>query len=272
MGTRMKKKEKSDYIVQTVAHALDILEQFRGDADELGVTELSRRLKLHKNNVFRLLATLESRSYIEQNRSTENYRLGLKNLELGQTVIKQMGLHRQAMPVLQALTRDCNETSYIATLRASDVIYLDAVESAQPVRVTSRVGARLPACCTAAGKVLLAGAAGRERQDYIDAGDARSCAPRTITDRQELRKHLEMVAAQGYALEDEELDMGVRGVAAPIRDYAGCIAGAVSVSGPIMRFSEARINDELVPMVRRAAEEISMRLGYFPPANAANDA
>jgi len=85
----MAKKEKSDYLIQAVSHALDLLEQFHGETDELGVTELSKRLKLHKNNVFRLLATLESRGYIEQNKVTENYRLGLKTLELGQTFIRQ---------------------------------------------------------------------------------------------------------------------------------------------------------------------------------------
>jgi DNA-binding IclR family transcriptional regulator len=87
----MIKKEKSEYLIQAVSHALDLLEQFRGDVDELGVTELSKRLKLHKNNIFRLLATLESRGYIEQNKVTENYLLGLKNLDLGQTFILQMG-------------------------------------------------------------------------------------------------------------------------------------------------------------------------------------
>ena len=89
------------------ADALDLLEQFHDDVDELGVTELSKRLKLHKNNVFRLLATLESRGYIEQNKATENYRLGLKALELGQTFIKQMGLLRQAKPILEKIVEDC---------------------------------------------------------------------------------------------------------------------------------------------------------------------
>ena len=93
----MARKEKSEYIIQAVSHALDLLEQFHDDVDELGVTELSKRLKLHKNNVFRLLATLESRGYIEQNKATENYRLGLKALELGQTFIKQMGLLREGL-------------------------------------------------------------------------------------------------------------------------------------------------------------------------------
>ena len=94
------RREKSNYIIQSVAHSLDVLEQFSGDAEELGVTELSKRLKLHKNNVFRLLATLESRGYIEQNRATENYRLGIRCLQLGQSYVQHMGLLRQARPIM----------------------------------------------------------------------------------------------------------------------------------------------------------------------------
>src|SRR3989339_1011003 len=92
----MVRREKSNYVIQSVSHLLDVLEQFYGSADEIGVTELSKRLKLHKNNVFRLLATLEARGYIEQNKSTENYRLGLKCLQLGQTYVQQMGFFLQA--------------------------------------------------------------------------------------------------------------------------------------------------------------------------------
>src|SRR5215510_1203186 len=96
----MVRREKSNYVIQSVAHALDVLEQFAGEAEELGVTDLSKRLKLHKNNVFRLLATLESRGYIEQNRATENYRLGIRCLQLGQSYVQHMGLLRQARPLV----------------------------------------------------------------------------------------------------------------------------------------------------------------------------
>jgi DNA-binding IclR family transcriptional regulator len=88
----MAKREKESYVIQSVTNALNLLGEFKGDRDELGVTELSKKLNLHKNNIFRLLATLEAKGYIEQNRATENYRLGVKSLELGQTFIKQLGL------------------------------------------------------------------------------------------------------------------------------------------------------------------------------------
>lgn len=258
----MAKKEKSEYIIQAVDHALDLLEQFHDDVDELGVTELSKRLKLHKNNVFRLLATLESRSYIEQNKVTENYRLGLKTLELGQTFIKQMGLLRQSRPVLEWLVKECNETTYVAILKDFHIVYLDVVETDLTVRVVPRVGARLPAYCTAAGKVQMAFMTDEELEHYLPAKELKRYTPNTITDREEFKKHLKLVNELGYAMDNEELDIGVKCVGAPIRDYTRRIVGAVSISGPSMRFSDERMEQELIPLVKKAAEEISLKLGY----------
>jgi IclR family KDG regulon transcriptional repressor len=238
------------------------LEQFSDDVDELGVTELSKRLKLHKNNVFRLLATLESRNYIEQNKVTENYRLGLKTLELGQTFIKQMGLLRQARPVLERLVKECNETTYVAILKELQIVYLDVVETDLTVRVVPRVGAQLPAYCTAAGKVQIAYLTEGELENFMPAKGLKRFTPNTITDRNELRKQLKIIAEQGYAIDDEELDIGVRCIGAPIRDYTRRIIGAVSISGPSMRLTEERMEKELIPIVKKAAEEISTKLGY----------
>jgi DNA-binding IclR family transcriptional regulator len=258
----MAKKEKSEYIIQAVSHALDLLEQFHDDVDELGVTELSKRLKLHKNNVFRLLATLESRNYIEQNKVTENYRLGLKTLELGQTFIRQMGLLRQSRPVLESLVAACNETTYVAILKDLNIVYLDVVETDLTVRVVPRVGSRLPAYCTAAGKVQIAYMTDEELETYLQPKDLKPFTQHTITDRDELKKHLKQIAEQGYSLDNEELDLGVRCVGAPIRDYTRRIVGAVSISGPSMRFNDERLEKELIPLVIKAGEEISAKLGY----------
>jgi DNA-binding IclR family transcriptional regulator len=258
----MVKKEKSEYVIQAVYHALDLLEQFKDDVDELGVTELSKRLKLHKNNVFRLLATLESRNYIEQNKFTENYRLGLKTLELGQTFIKQMGLLRQARPVLERLVKECNETSYVAILKELQIVYLDVVETDMTVRVVPRVGTQLPAYCTAAGKVQIAYLTDGELENFLPPKGLKRFTPNTVTDRNELRKQLKLIAEQGFAIDDEELDIGVRCIGAPIRDYTRRIIGAVSISGPCMRLTEERMEKELIPIVKKAAEEISTKLGY----------
>src|SRR5512146_1317953 len=150
------KREKANYTIQSVSHALDILESFTRTEDELGVTELSKRLALHKNNVFRLLATLENRGYIEQNRDTEHYRLGPKTLQIGSIFIEQRECRRQARPVLEDLAARSGETAVVAVLRGNKVIYMDGVESDRTVRAVARIGALLPAFCTSAGQVQLA--------------------------------------------------------------------------------------------------------------------
>jgi len=255
------KKDKSEYIIQAVSHALDLLEQFHDDVDELGVTELSKRLKLHKNNVFRLLATLESRGYIEQNKATENYRLGLKSLELGQTFIKQMGLLRQAKLALEQLVTRCNETAYVAIFKEDHVVYLDVVETDMTVRVVSRVGSRLPAYCTASGKVHLAHMSEDELETLLPR-KLEAYTPNTLVCPEALKAELRQVAEQGYAIDNEEMDPGVRCIAAPIRDYTRRIVGAISLSGPSMRFTDERMEKELIPLVVEAAETLSTRLGY----------
>jgi len=219
-------------------------------------------LKLHKNNVFRLLATLESRGYIEQNRATENYRLGLKSLELGQTFIKQMGLLRQAKPILERIVRDCNETAYVAIFKDGFIVYLDVVETDLTVRVVSRVGSRLPAYCTAAGKVHLAQMSDEEIDALYSAKELKAYTPTTLTSKAALKDALKSVTEHGYAIDNEELDPGVRCVAAPIRDYTRRIVGAVSISGPSMRLTDERMEKELIPLVKETSEELSTRLGF----------
>ena len=151
------RREKTNYVIQSVAHSLDVLEQFFGEVDELGVTEFSKRLKLHKNNVFRLLATLEARGYIEQNRATENYRLGIKCLHLGRRYIHHMGLVRQARPILADVARKCRESAFVAVARRDGVVPLEAAEPEdRAVRITPPIGQTLPLHCTAIGKAHLA--------------------------------------------------------------------------------------------------------------------
>ena len=258
----MVRRDKSNYIIQSVAHALDVLEEFRGDHDELGVTELSKKLKLHKNNVFRILATLQSRSYIEQNKTNDNYRLGIKCLELGQTFIRQRGLLRQAQPILHELAEGSGETSYISILRSNDVVYLDAVETTSTVRVISRVGLHMPVHATAAGKVLIAFESEDELRKRFHGSELPRFTKNTITGTEDLLKNLETVRGREYATDLEEFEDGLRCIAGPVRDYTRKVIAAISVSGPAHRLSDEKIEQTIGPVVARAAKALSTRLGY----------
>jgi len=255
------RREKTNYVIQSVAHALDVLEQFHGELDELGVTELSKRLKLHKNNVFRLLATLESRGYIEQNKATENYRLGIRCLELGQTYIQQMGLLRQADPILNKVAQETHENTALAVMRRGAVVPVKVVESNLPVRITSSVGEGLPLHSTALGKVFLAFASEDEVKSTLGTTIEKH-TERTLTDWPSLVSHLHQVAERGYAVDNGEHLLDVRGIAAPVRDYTRNVVGALGVGGPAYRMSLERIDRELSPLVQQAAKDLSARLGF----------
>jgi IclR family transcriptional regulator, KDG regulon repressor len=257
----MVRREKSNYVIQSVSHALDVLEQFNGNVDEIGVTELSKRLKLHKNNVFRLLATLEARGYIEQNKLSENYRLGLRCLQLGQTFIHQMGLLLQSRAILQDLSKATKESAYVAIRKGSALIPLDFVEPNRTVRVVSFLGTVLPAHCTAAGKVHLVfeldGAAGQNLPERLERYTAK-----TIVDRNILREQMSTIGECGYAIERGEFAEDVNAVAVPIRDYTRSLVGTLAVVGPGYRLTEDAINSDIAPALHRAGIELSKRLGF----------
>jgi len=256
-----RKRDKSQYVVQAVNRALGVLEAFDYQQEELGVTELAQKLGLHKNNVFRLLATLECRGFIEQDRKTGNYRLGIKTFEVATVFLHHLGLRRQARPVLEDLVAKCNETAYLAVADGPYVIYVLMHETSHTVRIFPRLGHRLPAYCTASGKIQLAYESHDRLAQLFRHHPMKRLTENTITSLEALEGHLRGVARQGYAVDDEELEYGVRCVAAPVRDYSHRVVAAVGLSGPVSRFSPERIEEELVPLVKEAGVRISQRLG-----------
>ncbi len=264
------RRSKSSYVIQTVANAFRLLEEFGGADGELGVTELSNRLGLHKNNVFRLLATLEQQDYVEQCAQTERYRLGRGCLALGQAFADTRGLVRFARPVLAKLAGEMNETAHLGVLSDYEVVHLAGERPDQLVGTSLRTGQRLAAHCTALGKALLAGksaaALAQLDKERVRAGKLVAHTPATITDRDKFFEHLRTVASQGWALDLEECAPGLCCVAAPVHDASGSVVAALSVSAPIFRVSESRIHDEVLPRVSAAASELSLRMGHVAAA------
>jgi len=250
--------------VQSVHHALELFEVFRTSEkkEEFGVTELSKTLGLHKNNVFRLLATLESRGYIEQNMNTENYRLGIGIFNLGQKFINKLGILKLAKPFMEKIVEQVNESVYIGILREGSVIYLDIVEAPQTVRIVSRVGRDVPAYCTAIGKTQLAYASEEELNKIYMGARLRRYTDKTITSLPILKKHLREIGEKDYAIDDEEFEERVRCIALPIKDYLGVPVSALSVSGPASRITDEKMTEEILPVLKKYSREISKRLGF----------
>jgi DNA-binding IclR family transcriptional regulator len=261
------KKPKSDYVIQTVINALRLLEEFDGQ-DELGVTELSRHLDLHKNNVFRLLATLEQRGYIEQSDDTERYRLGYRCLDLGEAFCRSRTLRDWGRPMLRELALGTGETAHIGVMSGYEIVHLDSEVCDQAIQTASRVGKRLPVHSTALGKVLLGCASEECRQNYdrtVVAGrPLPRCTPMTIVDPMKFFEHIRTAAGQGFAVDVDECETGLTCAAAPVYDRSGAAVAALSISGPTFRLGEDRLMGEIVPMVVDSAERLSKELGHRP--------
>jgi DNA-binding IclR family transcriptional regulator len=246
-----------------VCHALQLFEVFRtADKEEFGVTELSSILNLHKNNIFRLLATLSSCGYIEQNPQTENYRLGIGIFNLGQKFIQKLGVLNLARPFMKKITADIGESAYIGILREGNAVYLGMSDCTLPVRVASRVGKDVPAYTTAIGKIHLAYVADAELEAIYPDNRLKKFTANTIVSVGELKRQLKEIAANDYAIDNEEFEIGVRCIAVPIKDYLGVPVAALSVSGPIRRMSDERLMNEILPVVQKFSREISKRLGF----------
>jgi DNA-binding IclR family transcriptional regulator len=257
------KKPKAEYAIQTVVNAMRLLEAFR-DEEELGVTELSRRLELHKNNVFRLLATLEQQSYIEQCAS-ERYRLGVASLELGQSFARSRTLLRSAPALLAELAATSRESAHLGVLRDFEVVHVQGEQAERLLGSGLRVGRRLPAHCTALGKVLLGCAPEEawkayESQVVVD-GRLERRTPATVVDAQKFLEELRGVAVRGWSTDCGECEEGLCCAAAPVFDGEGRVVAALSISGPAVRLGEERLLGELVPLVVAAGERLSRHLG-----------
>lgn len=256
-------RAKSEYAIQTVTNALRVLDVFEAD-EEVGVTELARRLHLHKNNVFRLLATLEDKGWVVQSEDSERYRLGAACLRLARSYARTHGLTRWGRGVLEQLARETGETAHLGVLQDFEVVHLDGEQSAGLLVTGLRTGMRMPSHTTALGKVLIGcGAPGTlERYDReVAARGLDAFTPETIADRDKLLEHLHGVAAQGWALDLEESSAGVACAGAPVIDASGRTVAALSVSGPAFRLDRDALEGRVAPAVVAAASALSRQLG-----------
>lgn len=255
------KAAPENYMIKTVARAMDLLDQFREGDAEFGITDLSNRLKLQKNNVFRLVSTLSAKKYIEINSYTGKYRLGIRARSLGQLAAEHGNLVHHARPILHDLKLQCHETCSFSVHKDGYVCCLEGVESDLPVRVVQSVGKSRSLHGTAAGRVLLAFMEVSQQMDLLATSVTRALSGGVSADLDMLRHELHTIAGQGYAVDDQEAEAGVMEIAVPVFDGNGIIVGALSIAGPKMRIEE-RLESEVLPLLRQIAARFSALLGY----------
>jgi DNA-binding IclR family transcriptional regulator len=256
--------------LSSVTAALRLMKAFSSEEPELGITELARRLGTAKSTAHRLASSLLAEGFLEQNAADGRYRLGLTLFSLGTLVRRRMSVTHEAKPHLDALRDSSGETVHLAVLDGPNIVFLFNIESRQAIRMHSYLGLHMPAFCTSEGRALLAfgapAVAARVLRDKLVARTAR-----TVTDPGSLNEILGQVRRDGYALDDEESEQGMRSIAAPVFDASGAAIAAVGMGGPVQRLSKKALRAH-IPLVTDTAAAISARLGGPPGSRLAGHA
>ncbi|MGH2903118.1 MAG: IclR family transcriptional regulator [Solirubrobacteraceae bacterium] len=250
---------------QSLERGLAILGCFTPERPVLGIADIADDLGMSRSTTHRYVITLVALGYLEQGASRK-YRLGLRVTDLGMSALNSTGLREHAHPYLEELSRRTSYTTSLAVLDGVEVLYVDRVRSFRrgqsKIDLNLHAGSRLPAYCTALGKLLLANLPEGEHDERIAEVKLTKRGPNTITSKQALRDELGEIREESFAVNDEELAPEVYAVAAPVRNEAREVAAAVNLAAPTSMISLGELVDALGPHLVSTADRISARLGY----------
>lgn len=252
---------REEQLVQSFDRGLHILEIIANFGKPMSVTQLSQELDVHKSTIFRLLNTLSSRGFVEQDPETQKYKLGLKILELSNRLLFNLEVSNVALPYLRDIVERLAVVGHLGVLNDSEVVYIQKIEGSEASVMYSQIGRRAPVHCTSMGKSMLAYLPEEDARRILEAKGLQRMTPKTICSIDELIENLRIVRFRGYALDNEENEMGIRCIGAPILDYHGSVIAAISISSSISRLDELKFV-ELTKEVSKAGLLISRQMGY----------
>jgi IclR family KDG regulon transcriptional repressor len=258
-------QSKPNNLVQTIERVSLILEMVGQNSQGMSIRDLSASLNLPKGTIHRILSSLSYFGYIRQDPETKIYFLGLKLMDLNAQLSNQLDFRKVAEPVLRDLAEKTKQTAHLVIYDRNEVVYVEKIETQQPaggLKMASRVGSRNPAHSSAVGKVLLSCFSEEALEDFLQKKGLPRRTANTIIDPDAFREHLKIVRRQGYAMDDEENEQGIRCVGAPIFDGKGRPVAAISVSGSVFQVTKKVVHDVMKGAVMAAAAEISRRLGF----------
>ncbi|OIJ11557.1 IclR family transcriptional regulator [Anaerobacillus arseniciselenatis] len=248
-------------IIQAIDRALNILDLFDDHDKELKITDISQRMDLHKSTVHSLLKTLQKHNYIEQNHENGKYRLGMKFYERGNLINRNIELKKLAKEHLVKLSNKTGKTVHLVILDGKEGIYIDKVESSSATVLYSRIGRRVPINSSGVGKALIAFKSQNEIDNFLKDYDFVRQTENTIMDKESLNKEFEKVRKQGYAIDNEENELGVFCIAFPIKNQNGQVVAAISTSTTVTKQDEVEFS-ETFKLIKLTAERLSNQLGF----------
>lgn len=250
----------ANYQVRALERALDILDAFTLVTPELSITKLAERTGLPKSTVIRLVSILVERRYLERPADSESVRIGVRAFEVGSVYIQSTSLETEARPIMARLAEQTGQTANLGILDSRDVVHLAVAAPDRPLRYWATIGKREAAHYTGLGKVLMAALSDDELDRFFRAGTLARKTAKTLADPAALRTDLELTRARGYGVDDEESNVGIYCIAAPIVDHEGTVIAAISISGSKAEFTAA-LTPTYIDAVRQASQDISGRFG-----------
>lgn len=245
--------------VLSLARGLKILESFEGHRDGLTVSELARISGLSRAAVRRILLTLAQLGYAED--TGRSFRLKTRVLKLGFSYLSSTSLPSIAQPVLESITETLHESSSLSVLDGDQIVYLARSATKRVMSVGLSVGSRLPAYCTSMGRILLAALPDAELEVFLNRVELKPLTPKTVTNKTVWAEIIRRIRSDGFALTDEELELGLRSIAVPIRTRQNRIVAAMNVGVHAARVSAAEMVHRYLPHLRESAQSLSQLLG-----------
>lgn len=260
-----RRSDSPRYRVQVLDRVAGILQALADARSALTPAEIAQQLALHKSTIHRLLAALEQLGYIRKHPGDGKFTLGLKLFEFGSRAVANLNLHSHGQSLVDGLVAETGETAHLCIMDDGHMVSVLIAESTRTVRTPATVGRRTPMHCTAVGKAMLAHVSDQIRDTVLAEFPRRAYTRRTLVTRTAVIADLARVRARGYAVDDEEIEEGLRCIGAPVRDHSGLVIAAASIAGPAFRLSRKRI-PALARVVMEGAARMSADLGYRPPA------
>jgi len=257
-------KQSGRKLIASLQHALDILDLFDGNHAELGNSEIARMLDMNPGTAAGLIYTLKVNNYLDQNPENRKYHLGLKLAERASVLLDQIDLRKIAAPILEELLQWSGESVNLAIRDRQEVVYIERLFGSHSLGIRSELGKRAPLHSTALGKAILANLQAAELQTVLDGYTFSKITSRTIAARDAFLAELDKVKGRGFAIDEEENEMGGRCLAAPIMDHTGKPVAAISISAPIQRLPIEKL-PEYGTKILEAVQIISKKMGYLKP-------